>query len=57
LSDVTAGGDTVRIVLPYAAFDLKAEYPLVQNTSYYFPLKHAANETQYTLGRTFLQEA
>ncbi|KAK8003202.1 hypothetical protein PG989_002921 [Apiospora arundinis] len=57
LSDVTSGGDTVRIVLPYAAFDLKAEYPLVQNTSYYFPLKRATNSTQYTLGRTFLQEA
>ncbi|KAK8111603.1 uncharacterized protein PG998_008060 [Apiospora kogelbergensis] len=57
LSDVTSGGDTVRIVLPYAAFDLKAGYPLVQNTSYYFPLKRAANSTQYTLGRTFLQEA
>ena len=57
LSDVAGGGDTVKIVLPYAAFDLKAEYPLVDNTSYYFPLRRAANETQYTLGRVFLQEA
>lgn len=57
LSDVTSGGDSVRIVLPYNAFDLQAEYPLVDNTSYYFPLKRAANSTQYTLGRTFLQEA
>lgn len=57
LSDVTTGGDSVRIVLPYDAFDLTAEYPLVDNTSYYFPLKRAANETQYTLGRAFLQEA
>ncbi|KAH9907027.1 acid protease [Xylariomycetidae sp. FL2044] len=57
LSDVSEGGDTVTITLPYNAFDLKAEYPLVANTSYYFPLKRAANETQYTLGRTFLQEA
>lgn len=57
LSDVTTGGDSVRIVLPYNAFDLTAEYPLVENSSYYFPLKRAANETQYTLGRTFLQEA
>lgn len=57
LSDVRSGGDTVRIVLPYDAFDLMAEYPLVDNTSYYFPLKRAANATQYTLGRTFLQEA
>ncbi|KAI1116738.1 aspartic peptidase domain-containing protein [Nemania sp. NC0429] len=58
LSDVDSGGDTVRIVLPYAAFDLVAQYPLVNNNkSYYFPLKRAANSTQYTLGRTFLQEA
>ncbi|KAI0009995.1 acid protease [Xylariaceae sp. FL0662B] len=57
LSDVTNGGDAVTIVLPYSAFDLTAEYPLVNNTGYYFPLKRAANSTQYTLGRTFLQEA
>jgi hypothetical protein len=57
LSDVKSGGETVKITLPYAAFDLKAEYPLVTNSSYYFPLKRAANSTQYTLGRTFLQEA
>ncbi|KAF7554940.1 hypothetical protein G7Z17_g2546 [Cylindrodendrum hubeiense] len=57
LSDVLEGGDSVTIVLPYDAFALQAEYPLVKNTSYYFPLKRAANETQYTLGRVFLQEA
>jgi hypothetical protein len=57
LSDVSDGGDTVTIILPYEAFALQAEYPLVENTTYYFPLKRAANETQYTLGRTFLQEA
>ncbi|KAK4635906.1 hypothetical protein CLAFUW4_01572 [Fulvia fulva] len=55
----TTGGETVDIVLPYGAFDLQATFPSVQNpnTSYYFPLKRAQNETQYTLGRTFLQEA
>ncbi|KAK7750152.1 hypothetical protein SLS62_007901 [Diatrype stigma] len=57
LSDVTEGGEAVTIVLPYSAFDLTVEYPLVKNTSYYFPLKRAANSTQYTLGRVFLQEA
>ncbi|KAK4216425.1 aspartic peptidase domain-containing protein [Rhypophila decipiens] len=57
LSDVKAGGDTVTITLPYAAFDLTAEAPLVQSSSHYFPLKRAANATQYTLGRVFLQEA
>ncbi|KAI0164421.1 acid protease [Hypoxylon sp. FL1284] len=57
LSDVTEGGDAVSITLPYGAFDLTAQPPLVGNQSYYFPLKRAANETQYTLGRVFLQEA
>jgi hypothetical protein len=57
LSDVKSGGDVVTITLPYSAFDLTAEYPLVANSSHYFPLKRAANSTQYTLGRTFLQEA
>lgn len=57
LSDVESGGDTVTIVLPYAAFDLTAEYPLVDNSSHYFPLKRANSSAQYTLGRTFLQEA
>lgn len=57
LSDVKSGGDAVSITLPYDAFSLTAKAPLVNNTSYYFPLKRAANATQYTLGRTFLQEA
>ncbi|KAL1894888.1 hypothetical protein Sste5346_005575 [Sporothrix stenoceras] len=58
LSDVLEDGASVAIVLPYDAFDLQVSSPLVTNgTSYYFPLKKAANDTQYTLGRTFLQEA
>lgn len=57
LSDVKAGGDTVSITLPYAAFDLTVEQPFVANTSRYFPLKRANSSTQYTLGRVFLQEA
>lgn len=57
LSDVASGGEAVTITLPYDAFALTAEAPLVDNSSYYFPLKRAANSTQYTLGRTFLQEA
>jgi hypothetical protein len=52
-----SGGDTIDVVLPYASFDLTASPPLVQNSTSYFPLKRAANETQYTLGRAFLQEA
>ncbi|KAL8822464.1 MAG: hypothetical protein Q9191_006801 [Dirinaria sp. TL-2023a] len=48
---------SVDIALPYAAFDLIAEYPLASNRTRYFPLSRATNETQYTLGRTFFQEA
>lgn len=49
--------ETVDITLPYAAFDLTAEYPLMPTPSKYFPLMRATNDSQYTLGRTFLQEA
>jgi hypothetical protein len=59
LSPAPEFGKTVDITLPYAAFDLTAKPPyhgLSQN-SRYFPLRRATNETQYTLGRTFLQEA
>ncbi|KAE8446267.1 hypothetical protein EG329_012353 [Mollisiaceae sp. DMI_Dod_QoI] len=51
------GGEVVDIVLPYAAFDLNLTAPIVGNDTRYFPLKQAQNSTQYTLGRTFLQEA
>jgi hypothetical protein len=52
-------GSEVDITLPYAAFDLNVSFPIVANgtTSRYFPLQRAANDTQYTLGRTFFQEA
>lgn len=57
--NTTAGGETVDITLPYGAFDLQVSYPMIenQNGSHYFPLKRADNDTQYTLGRAFLQEA
>ena len=48
---------TVDINLPYASFDLEISPPALPNATYYFPLRRAANETQYTLGRSFLQEA
>ncbi|KAI9664098.1 MAG: hypothetical protein M1821_007589 [Bathelium mastoideum] len=53
----TSGGDTVRIVLPYSAFDLTLMPPYVSSNTRYFPLKRAQNSTQYTLGRTFFQNA
>ena len=58
IGPLSGGADRViDISLPYAAFDLIAQYPLVVNTTRYFPLMRATNESQYTLGRTFLQEA
>lgn len=57
LADAQNGGSTVDIVLPYASFDLVTEYPLLDDTTRYFPLARAENDTQYTLGRSFLQEA
>lgn len=50
--------DRLDITLPYAAFDLTAKPPFagLNESVHYFPLKQAANDTQYTLGRTFLQE-
>lgn len=57
LGTSTAGGNTTSITMPYGAFDLTASYPLVANSTPYFPLKRAANSTQYTLGRAFMQEA
>jgi hypothetical protein len=50
-------GDTVNIYLPFDAFNLTASAPLLDSSRQYLPLKRAANDTQYTLGRTFLQEA
>ncbi|TVY68997.1 hypothetical protein LSUE1_G007073 [Lachnellula suecica] len=57
LANSLSGGQTVSINLPYAAFDLMVSYPIVEEPTYYFPLRKAANDSQYTLGRTFLQEA
>ena len=51
------GATFQNIVLPYAAFDLQASYPIYENATNYFPIRRAANSTQYTIGRTFLQEA
>ncbi|QIW95932.1 hypothetical protein AMS68_001450 [Peltaster fructicola] len=47
----------VTISLPYGAFDLNVSTPIVSGSSYYFPIQRAANDSQYTLGRAFLQEA
>ena len=60
LANTKTGGATVDISLPYSSFDLVLDYPLVPSNmsgARYFPIQRASNESQYTLGRTFLQEA
>lgn len=57
IGNVTKGGSTTDTALPYANFDLSVNYPIVANKTRYFPLMRAANDSQYTLGRAFLQEA
>jgi hypothetical protein len=52
-----AATNFTNIELPYSAFDLQASYPYYDNATNYFPIRRAANESQYTLGRTLLQEA
>ncbi|KAH6612371.1 aspartic peptidase domain-containing protein [Boeremia exigua] len=50
------GGSTIPIEIPYTALDLQAAYPIFSAPAYYFPIRRAANESQITLGRAFLQE-
>ncbi|KAF2235885.1 acid protease [Viridothelium virens] len=59
LAMIVNEGPTITIQLPYSSFDLlaTAEYPGVKNESHYFPIRRATNESQFTLGRTFLQDA
>ena len=45
----------VDITLPYKAFDLVSAF--TNSSAKYFPLQRADNSSQYTLGRTFFQEA
>lgn len=50
---------TVQITLPYGAFDLQAQRPYrgLNSTTRYFPLRSGKDESQWALGRMFLQEA
>lgn len=50
---------TIQITLPYAAFDLQAQRPYrgLNDTTRYFPLRPGKDDSQWALGRMFLQEA
>ena len=57
IGNMVPGSQSINITLPYGAFDLQAASPIFANGTNYFPLRRAAGENQYSLGRTFLQEA
>jgi len=64
IADLPGSAKVVNISLPYSAFDLQLSYPFPglnatssSPTTNYFPLRKAANSSQYTIGRSFLQEA
>ncbi|KAF9690742.1 hypothetical protein EKO04_011314 [Ascochyta lentis] len=54
--DGATSAETVSIVVPYAAFDLQASWPLFNDTKNYFPIRRG-NSSQLSLGRAFMQEA
>lgn len=54
---LNGGSPSINITLPYASFDLVATAPLVSSQTRYFPLQRGNDDTQYTLGRAFLQES
>ena len=63
LADLPGSSRVVSLNLPYAAFNLQLTYPFPglnatqsSGPTSYFPLRRAANTTQYTIGRVFLQE-
>lgn len=56
IGGAASGGETIEIEIPWKAFDLKASYPIFANSTNYFPLRRAANDSQMALGRAFLQE-
>ncbi len=56
-SSSNSRGAYVDIVVPYASLALNVTPPLVRTQRRYFPLRRAADQDQYTLGRAFLQHA
>ncbi|KAL1796240.1 hypothetical protein ACET3X_004780 [Alternaria dauci] len=56
-TNAVTGGNTTVIQIPYEAFDLQIGYPVFANATNYFPIRRADNESQYAIGRAFLQEA
>ncbi|KAK5210767.1 hypothetical protein LTR47_001487 [Exophiala xenobiotica] len=63
LSNLRGSSNDIKLTVPYDAFNLQLSYPFpnldadfTSPPTNYFPLRKAANGTQYTIGRAFLQE-
>ncbi|EXJ84854.1 hypothetical protein A1O3_05529 [Capronia epimyces CBS 606.96] len=63
LSNLPSSPNGIDLTLPYDAFNLQLSYPFpnleanfTSPPKNYFPLRKAANSTQYVIGRAFLQE-
>jgi hypothetical protein len=63
ISDYPGSDNTVDLALSYKALNLQLQYPFpnldanfTSPPQNYFPLRKAANEAQYIIGRAFLQE-
>jgi len=62
IADTSASDRTVVLSFPYKTFDLQLVYPFTgvnatDGPVNYFPLRKAKDSTQYTIGRSFLQES
>ena len=64
IADLPGSSSSVDIILPFAAFDQLLTYPFpgldanyTSSGMSYFPLRKATSNSQYTIGRTFLQES
>ncbi|KAL2444138.1 hypothetical protein ABEF95_015161 [Exophiala dermatitidis] len=63
LAELPNSPEGITFKLPYDAFNLQLSYPFpnldanfTSPAMNYFPLRRAANSSQYTIGRAFLQE-
>jgi hypothetical protein len=56
VGDGLVEGHTLNLDFSYATFDLEATFPIFPDATAIFPIRRAANESQYVIGRAFLQE-
>ncbi|KAF2754504.1 acid protease [Pseudovirgaria hyperparasitica] len=57
IADGFESSESITISVPFSAFNLNVSFPVFESAVPWFPIRRAANETQYTLGRVFMQAA